>query len=114
MKVNQVLKNFFMVRFTTAEMEQSRTRCGVDFEIIEISYDDNTRFPRWAIGFVVVDGYFDYKVTWNEYGECNVHGHRIRSFDLIRPRENILDSERVALVGTIGIVIILIVMMIWN
>jgi hypothetical protein len=97
-------------RFSTEEMETSKLKCGFDFKITSMYYDDQQKgMPSHAFGFVRPPNCPPFLATWNRYGECLVNSTRIKSFDLQRSTQNYIDSATIAgeslLVGFLVIVI---------
>ena len=72
-------------RFSTEEMEKSKTRCGCEFKITSLFFDDsNPQFPTKAMGSINTSQGWKIIATWNQYGECTVGSTPIKPFDLIK------------------------------
>lgn len=106
MSTSSTMRKILNPRFTLEEMEASKTKCELTFEITAVVYDDNKRnYPTVAIGTVTTGGGKPLLVNWNQFGECKSYGHRLESFDLIRPDQNELDTSNKFLLAIVIIII---------
>ncbi len=88
MKFKQILKEIITPRFSVDELERSHTKCGCEFKMTSLFFDDNkSHYPTKILGWI--DPVQGSKIigTWNQYGECWVNCTRIKSFDLQRPTQ---------------------------
>ena len=115
MKIKTIWKEFFNPRFTTEELENSRTRGGVKFEIKSLIFDDEREhFPTRAIGRVALKSGSMLIVVWNQHGECMYEGNRMPQFDLLRPTQKEIDAAKPVFVSMVGIIILLLITIIFN
>lgn len=82
-------------RLSTTEMEQNHTRCGNDFKITSMYFEDHKpHFPTLAKGYINNDQGWKINATWNQFGECTIGGLRMFSFDLINPNRKKIDEVK--------------------
>lgn len=82
-------------RFTTEEIEKCKTRCGSDFKITSMYFEDHKpHFPTMVIGDINTDQGWKISATWNQFGECTIKGLRMNSFDLINSNRNKIDEVK--------------------
>ena len=80
-------------RFTTDEMEKSQTRCGCDFKITSLLFEDKQpQFPTKAVGCINTCQGWKINASWNQHGECSVGNARIEPFDLIKFNDQKVDE----------------------
>lgn len=113
MSILIILQQISNPRFTTQEMEKSQIRCGFDFEITSMYYDDERKnHPSHAFGWVKTPAGKPILAKWNRHGECFIESVRISSFDLVRPaQDEIVGANTInksLVVGLIAIVICII------
>ena len=109
MKFKQIIKKIMNPRFSVEELENSHTKCGWEFKITTMFFDDNKRhFPTQALGWI--DPVQGNKIiaTWNLRGECFVNGRRIKSFNLIKSTQKEIDAIKPVLLGLLFISLLLI------
>jgi hypothetical protein len=75
------------LRFSTEEMENSRLRCGCEFNITSLFFGDMPNFPLRVLGYIRTNQGHQIRATWDQYGECTIEDQRIKSFDLIKRYE---------------------------
>jgi hypothetical protein len=95
-------------KMSTLEMEEAHTRCGCEFGLEIMFYEDGEKeFPHKVIGYVQCPEKGWIISTWNKYGECTLRGAREIDFDLIRNGtiQKKIDSMNFVMVGLIGIFI---------
>lgn len=98
--INKPFKKNADHRFTTEEMEKSKTRCGCEFKITSLFFDDNKpQFPTKAMGCISTGQGWKIIATWNQYGECTVGSTRIKPFDLIKYDDQQVDEQKTASIG---------------
>ena len=108
MNFKQIIKEILNPRFSVEELENSHTKCGCEFKITTLFFDDNKRhFPTKALGWI--DPIQESKIvaTWDQHGECYVNSKRIISFDLVKPTQNENDALRPVFLGMITIILLL-------
>jgi hypothetical protein len=110
MSILTVLREIHDPRFSTAEMETGKLKCGFDFKITSMFYDDERPgLPSHAFGYVQPPNSSPLQAVWNRHGECHVNSTRIGSFDLQRTTQDYINSATVVgesiLVGFIVIVV---------
>jgi len=82
--INTQIIDISNTRFTTEDMEKGKTRCGNNFKITSMYFEDlKPYFPTLAMGYINTDQGWKISATWNQYGECTIGGLRMFSFDLI-------------------------------
>lgn len=109
MNIIKALKEILYPCLTTREMESSQTRCGCDFQITSMFFEDsNPDFPVKSIGRIKTGQGWKIFVTWNQSGECMISGSRIKSFDLVTAQQKEFDQ---AMPVFIGLIIFLIIVM---
>ena len=102
------IKEFFIPRFTISELENSQTRCGCDYEIDTIVFDDELPcMPKLAKGKIIIARKIKFTAMWSKDGKCTVNGDRVKSFDLIRPEYKKSEVVRPLIAGIPGIIIFL-------
>ena len=109
MNIKKTIKEIINPRFSIDEIENGHTKCGFEFKITALFFDDNKRhFPTKALGWI--DPVQESKIiaTWNLRGECFVNGRRIKSFNLIKSTQKEIDAIRPVLLGLILISLLLI------
>ena len=109
MNIKKTIKEIINPRFSIDEIENSHTKCGFEFKITALFFDDNKRhFPTKALGWI--DPVQESKIiaTWNQHGECWVNGNRIISFDLVRPTLKEIEALKPVFMGMIFIILLLI------
>lgn len=84
MNISTKPKQKSKLRFSTEEVENSRIRCGCEFKISSLLFDDTPNFPVRVLGYIRTNQGHQILATWNQYGECTFEGQRIKSFDLIK------------------------------
>ncbi len=95
MNLLATLREIHDPRFSTEEMETSKLKCGFEFSITSMYYDDGQpNLPSHACGFVVPPNVKEIPAVWNRHGECLVNQVRLKSFDLIRKTQQEIDSAR--------------------
>jgi len=87
MNISTKPKQKSKLRFSTEEVENSRIRCGCEFKISSLLFDDTPNFPVRVLGYIRTNQGHQILATWNQYGECTFEGQRINSFDLIKKSE---------------------------
>lgn len=93
--INNQITEIYNTRFTTEEVEKGKTRCGNDFKIISLYFEDNKpHFPTSAIGYINTDQGWKINATWNQFGECTIGGLRMISFDLINSNRKKIDEVK--------------------
>jgi len=108
MKFKQTIKEIINPRFSIDEIENGHTKCGFEFKITAMFFDDNKRhFPTKALGWI--DPVQESKIiaTWNQHGQCWVNGKRIISFDLLRPTQKVIDAIKPVFLGMITIILLI-------
>ena len=108
MNINKTIKEIINPRFSIDEIENGHTKCGFEFKITALFFDDNKRHsPTKALGWI--DPVQESKIvaTWNQHGECWVNGNRIISFDLIRPTQKEIGALSPVFLGMITIILLL-------
>ena len=108
MKFKQTIKEIINPRFSIDEIENGHTKCGFEFKITAMFFDDNKRhFPTKALGWI--DPVQESKIiaTWNQHGQCWVNGKRIISFDLVRPTQKVIDAIKPVFLGMITIILLI-------
>jgi hypothetical protein len=110
MSILSTLREIQDPRFSTEEMETSKLKCGFDFKITSMYYDDLQKgLPSHAFGWVHPPNSVPIPAYWSKHGECMINSMRVKSFDLHRNTQNYIDSATIAgeslLVGFIVIVI---------
>ena len=108
MKFKQTIKEIINPRFSIDEIENGHTKCGFEFKITAMFFDDIKRhFPTKALGWI--DPVQESKIiaTWNQHGQCWVNGKRIISFDLVRPTQKVIDAIKPVFLGMITIILLL-------
>lgn len=109
MNIKTLLHKFFNPPFSTSEMESSRTRSGVEFNIATMIYDDDIRYcPVTALGCVKTPKGHLLHVNWDRDGHCRDNGLRMTDFDLIRPTQNEIDSAKIVGGSVLTILVIVI------
>lgn len=109
MNIIKTLKDIADPRLTTREMESSQTRCGCDFQITSMFFEDlKPNFPVKTIGCIHTGQGWKIFATWNQNGECMVSGRRIKSFDLVTPDQREFDQAMPVFIGLIMFLIIVI------
>lgn len=109
MNINKIFKEFVNPRLTTQEMENSQTKCGCEFQIITMFFDDNKpHLPTMAIGKINTGQGLKIPATWNQYGECTVNSRRVKSFDLIAPSQKEIDEAKPVIVALVSVVLTII------
>jgi len=115
MAIKQITKEIIYPRFTTEEMETSRTQCGCVYGITHLFYDDGGRnFPTKAIGYITDQSKGLTISTWNKYGENTTAGKRMKEFDLVRLKQKKVDAAKPFLFGLIHFALTMIITLIWN
>jgi len=109
MNFKQIIKEIMNPRFSIEEMENSHTKCGCEFKITTLFFDDNKRhFPTQVLGWIDPEQGNKIMATWNLRGECFVNGNRIKSFNLIKSTQKEIDAIRTVLLGLLFISLLLI------
>ncbi len=113
MNIKEISKAIMVPRFSTEEIEGSKLRGGLSFRSTTLFFDDlKPGLPTLVLGYVTTKKKNSIHATWNKYGECFVQRKRIKSFDLIRPTQREIDSQKTfgeaLLVGVIVIIICII------
>lgn len=112
MKIKTIWKEFFNPRFSTSEMESSRTRSGRPYGIDFLIYDDfRPHYPVTAVGKVAT-ATSKLIVTWDRHGKCTLSGQRLPEYDLIRPTQKEIDAGKPAFIAMLGIFIMVIITLI--
>jgi|SRR5665647_492740 len=109
MKFKQIIKEIMNPRFSIEELENSHTKCGCEFKITSLFFDDNKRnFPTKVVGWI--NPLQEHKIiaTWNQNGECFVNSRRMKSFDLVRPTLKEIEALKPVFMGMIFIILLLI------
>ena len=109
MNIKKTIKEIINPRFSIDEIENGHTKCGFEFKITALFFDDNKRhFPTKALGWI--DPVQESKIiaTWNQDGECWVNGNRIISFDLVRHTLKEIEALKPMFMGMIFIILLLI------
>ena len=115
MNLKKAFKEFWTPRFTTFELEHSRTRCRANFEIMTIIYDDDApKMPFRIMGFITTNMGIKRPVCWNQFGECFFEAERLDKYDLVHPAQKEIDSAKTVMICAIGIILTLIATIIWN
>jgi len=87
-------------RFSTEEMEKSKTRCGFEFKITSLLFEDNKpQLPTKAMGCINTGQGWKIFATWNQYGECTVGSTPIKPFDLIKYDDQQVDELKPVILG---------------
>jgi len=101
------LKEFFNPRYTTEEMEGSRTRYRARYEISAMDWaDGKPGYPTIGVGKVFAKGKME-PVSWDQYGKCTRNGKREPQFDLVRKAQREIETGYLSAIGILGIVIVL-------
>lgn len=110
MNIKQTLSEITNPRFTTEEMETSRTYCGCAFEITSLIFDDNKpHTPTIAIGYVFTPEKKRINANWNKNGECRVDGIRMKAYDLVSAaQQEIAAARNVSVSMLLGLIVIII------
>jgi len=104
MSIKKIINELFDPRFSTEEVENSKLKCNFPFESTDMFYDDLKRgFPTNILGVIKTPNGALLSVSWNQHGECTSQGVRLKSFDLVRPTQKVIDSEKTIVVSTIVI-----------
>ncbi len=110
MRILKVLREIHDPRFSTEEMETGKLKCGFDFKITSMFFDDERPgLPSHAFGYVKPPNSSPIQAVWNCHGECLVNSTRLKSFDLQRTTQDYIDSA--TLVGesmVVGFVVIVV------
>lgn len=115
MNIKTIWKEFFNPRFSTSEMENSKTRSGVKFEIATLIFDDKRQhYPTRALGRVTISASIKQIVVWDQHGECMKDGKRLPEYDLIRPTQKEIDASKPAFIAMVGLFLMLIITLIFN
>lgn len=115
MKIKTIWKEFFNPRFSTEELENSKTRSGVKFEIATMIFEDKREhFPTRTLGRVTLKTGSTLIVVWDQHGECWYIGKRLPQFDLIRPTQKEIDASKPAFIAMLGLFIMTIITLIFN
>jgi len=108
MNLRKAWKAFWTPRFTTEQVENATTKSKNLFSISFFIYDDDTRQPIRAVGYVSASSGELLKVNWNQYGECHHKGERMKEYDLVHPDQKENDAAKPLFFALIGILIIII------
>lgn len=110
MSISLIFREITEPRFSTEEMETSRTKCFFDFEISSMYYDDERHhLPTHAFGWVLPPRSKPIRARWNKHGECLVNSVRLTAFDLVRQTQKEIDSARAICESLLaGLVVIII------
>lgn len=115
MKFTKAWKEFFNPRFTTSELENSKTRSRVIYEITSLIYDDERQhFPTRAIGKVTTITGTNLIVVWDQNGKCMNDGKHFAEYDLIRSTQKEIDASKPAFVAMVGILLMIIITLIFD
>lgn len=119
MNLKKAYKDFFNPRLSTEEFEKAFTRSKVPNEITAMIYDD--KHPKFTVRVLgeVQNSHTTFRstylsVVWNQYGECFRNGVRLKTFDLIHPDRQEIDSSKIVLAASIGWLITLLITSLWN
>ncbi len=112
MKIKKILNTFFTPRFTTSEIENSRTRSGVEHEIKLMIYDDDRKsFPTRAFGRLPkIEG----TVVWDQQGKCTRMGSRLPEYDLVHPSSKEMKKAKPAFMGIAIFFVLILITIIFN
>jgi len=98
--INKPFENDADHRFTTEEMEKSKTRCGYEFKITSLLFEDKQpQFPTLAIGNINTGQGWNIIASWNQYGKCTVGSTPIMPFDLIKFDDPKSDELKPVIIG---------------
>ena len=93
--IYKFLKQTFNPRLSTRDMETSPTRCGCEYRISTMDFeDDKPHFPTLAVGAINTGQGWTIRATWNQDGECTVENRRIKSFDLVTPVQKEINDAK--------------------
>lgn len=108
MNLKRIITEIFDPRFSTEEIQNSKLKYGITFEVTDLFFDDEKpHFPTHILGVVKTQNGIRIQCSWNRHGECTHQGNRVKSFDLIRPTQGEIDSART--VGTSLMVFIVLI-----
>ena len=110
MSIKKIVREFLDPRFSTQEIENSRLRSNLNFDLVDFYYNDEKEgYPTHVSGTIKTGHGIIIQANWDQHGECTVKGKRIRSFYLIRETRSEIDSSRtigtVTLVGLLALLI---------
>lgn len=115
MKIKKIINGFMTPRFTTEELEKSKTRSGAEFEIATLIFDDKREhFPTRVLGRATNSLGVKIIVIWNQYGECIKDGGRLPEFDLVHPNQKNIDAAKPVFAGMLGLILFIIITILWN
>ena len=93
--INNQMIEISNTRFTTEDMEKGKTRCGNNFKITSMYFEDlKPHFPTMAMGYINTDQGWKINAIWNQFGECTIGGLRMISFDLINSNQKKEDEAK--------------------
>ncbi|MEI7526969.1 MAG: hypothetical protein WCJ95_21655 [Mariniphaga sp.] len=100
---------FIEPRLSTLEFEECKIRCGSDFSIEVMNFDDFDHFyPHKVTGRVWESDGVGIEVAWNKYGEATVDGKCTRCYDVVREKvvQKEIDGVRIVFCCLLGLFLI--------
>ncbi len=98
MNINKKLREIVNQRLSLEELEKSQTRCGCEFQIKTMFFDDlKPHYPTLVLGIINTQKGKKVLAKWNQYGQCWISNTRIKSYDLLTPSQKVIEEAKQAL-----------------